>query len=527
MPKTIWPFYEPVLMLNRAFNNQVPSNTSFESQRAAAGTTPESNVAFAFQFGASFASLTEEALSAKILGNMGVLPNAGLQTAVKDYLIAVGKANVGIVALQLGTILSGLENATGDQAAYGVAALAWNNELVASYNYSANPANIWPSPVGPIGPSVTGVTLLLTSGDDAISPAAAEAKFKTTAHSDTILAGTAGFLSTADVIYGAAGTDTLRATLAAAAVVLPTLTSVENVFIKAGAGAELSASGATGLMDLRVDAAAGPATFSGVNLATTVGIQNSGAGGVLSVKFASASGPADSASLVFSDATGNDEIIVADIETLNVRSTAGLLAGTTTNQARITAAHAEKITLSGGQALTTTVTGAKLSVIDASELREALDLTLAGTAGVSIALNAMAVHSIALGDGADTVLITGLAGVAAQNLDISTATSLEASAIKVAGFVSGTDAIRPTSANPAAKVAPGSGELASIAASSSLLTAAMLAAATAGANKAIAFRYGADTYILVNDGAAVLGENDSLVKLAGVTVLADASWTAV
>jgi hypothetical protein len=524
MPKTIWPFYEPVLILNRAFNNQTPSNASFESQRAAAGSTTESNAAFAIQFGASFASLTEEALSARILGNMGVLPNAGLQTAVKDYLVAVGKANVGIVALQLGQILSGLENATGDQAAYSVAAVAWNNELVASYNYSANPANIWPSPIGPIAPSLPGVTLLLTSGEDAISPAAAEAKLKATAFSDTVLAPTAGFLSTADVIDGAAGTDTLKATLAAAAVVSPTLTSVENVFVKAGAGAEFSASSATGLMHLWVEAAAGPATFSGVNLATTVGIQNSGVGGALTVKFAGASGSADSANLVFADATGNDEIIVAGVETLNVHSGLGLVAATTANQARITAAQAEKIVFTGDQALTTTVTGGKVTAIDASGLRATLDVTLSGTSGVSIALNALAAHAVALGDGADTVRITGLAGTAAKDFDLVTAATLAASAIQVTGFASGTDAIRLTSANPATKATPGSGELASIAASSSLMTAATLAATTAGANTAIAFRYGADTYILVNDGAAAFGENDSLVKLTGVTALADASW---
>ncbi|MDZ7865347.1 bluetail domain-containing putative surface protein [Acidovorax sp.] len=505
--------------MHRAFNNQSPSNASFLSQEADAGTTPESNAAFAFQFGARFASLKEDELSTKILGNMGVLPNAGLQTAVKDYLVAVGKANVGIVALQLGQILSDLENATGDQAIYSAAAVAWNNELVASYNYSTNPANIEPSPVGPIG--MPGLTVLLTSGDDTVSAA------QTSDHNDTILASTAGMLSSADVVDGGRGTDTLRATLAAAMVVSPTLTSVDNAFIKAGAGAEFSASGAIGLIDLRVDAAAGPATFSDVNLATTIGIQNSGAGGALSVKFANASGAADSASLVFADATGNDEIIVADIETLNVLSTAGLLAGTSTNQARITAAQAERITFSGGQALTTTVAAAKLSVIDASGLRAGLDLTLDGTAGISIALNALVAHAVALGDGADTVLITGMAGMAAQNMDLSTEATLAASAIRLSGFMSGTDVLKLVSANPTTKATLGSGELASISAASSLLAAATLAATTGGANKAIAFRYGVDTYILVNDGAAALGENDSLVKLAGVTALSDASWTVV
>ena len=516
MPKTIWPFYEPVLMLNRAFNNQVPSNASFNSQLVAAGTTPESNAAFAFQFGASFANLTEEELSTKILGNLGVLPNAGLQTAVKNYLVEVGKANVGIVALQLGTILSGLENATGDQAAYSGAAIAWNIELAASYNYSANPANIWPSPIGPIGPSLPGVTVLLTSGDDAMSPAAAEAKFKTTAFSDTILARTAGFLSTADVIDGAAGIDTLRATLDAAAVVSPTLTSVENVFIKAGAGAQFSASGANGLMDLRIEAAAGPATFSGVNLATTVGIQNSGAGGTLTVKFAGASGPTDSANLLFADAAGHDEIIVADIETLNVYSAAGSGGGDHHEPGpdhRYPCGKDHPLWQPGADHHSGSRQAVRHRRVGAH-----------GCPGLGACRYFRGLHfaqcpgqhtPLPLGDGADKVLIAGLAGVAARDLDIRTATSLEASAIEVVGFVSGTDAIQLSSANPAAKAAPGSSELASIAASSSLLAAATLAATTAGANKAIAFRYGADTYILVNDGATALGENDSLVKLTG------------
>ncbi len=519
MPATIGPFYDlDIMMLNRAFNNQAPSNAVFRSQ-IDAGWGAERVKTFAAQFGANFQDLSEYALASKLLGNMGLLPNAGLQTALKNYLISVGKANVGIVALQLGQILSGLEDATGDQAVYRAAALAWNNELTASYNYSANPTNIDPSHVGPIG--LPGLTVLLTSGDDTVSSS------QTSDRNDTILADTAGMLSSVDVVDGGRGTDTLRATLGAATVVSPTLASVEKVFIKAGAGAEFSASGATGLMDLRVDAAAGPATFSGVNLATTVGIQNSGAGGALTVKFTGASGPADAANLVLADAAGDDEIIVAGIETLSVRSTAGTVAATTVNHAHITAAQAEKIAIFGDQALTTTVNGSKVSVIDGSGMfRAALDLTLAGTQGVSIALNSQAAHKVTLGAGADTVSIAVLAGMSAQNIDISTAATLAASAIEVAGFVSGTDVIKLTSFKAMAKAATGTGELASIAASASLLAAAALAATTAGANKAIAFRYGADTYILVNDGAAALGENDSLVKLTGVTALADASWTA-
>ena len=518
MPKVVgtYPLYEVVDMLNRAFYDASPSNASYNNQ--VMEHTSIGMKAFALQFGASFASLTEDELSTKILGNLGVLPNAGLQAALKDYLVSVGKANVGIVAVQLGEILSGLENATGDMAVYKAAAVAWNAELNASLLYSANPANTVPSPAGPLGDF--GLTLPLTAGDDAISSA------QTSNWGDKILAPVSGMLSSADAIDGGLGIDTLKATLAAGAAVAPTLKSVEKVFITAGSGAEFSAANATGLTELRVDAAAGPATFSGVGLATTVGIQNSGAGGALTVKFAGAGGPADSANLVFADAAGDDEIIVAGVETLVVQSAPGTVAATTVNHARITAAQAEKIVIGGGQALTTTVAGDKLSVIDASAIFMAkLDLALAGTQGVSIALNAQAAHKVTLGAGVDTVSIAGLAGMAAQNMDLSTAATLAASAIEVAGFVSGTDAIQLSSANPAAKAAPGSSDVASIAASSSLLAAATLAATTAGANKAMAFRYGADTYILVNDGAAALGENDSLVKLTGVAALADASWT--
>jgi len=166
-----------------------------------------------------------------------------------------------------------------------------------------------------------------------------------------------------------------------------------------------------------------------------------------------------------------------------------------------------------------------VSVIDATALGKALGLTLAGTSAVAVTVNAQAAHKITLGAGADTVKIIGLAGTEAKDLNLSTAATLAASAIEVAGFASGTDSIRLDAAKVTAKAAPGATELASIAAAVSLLEATALAATTAGANKAIAFRYGADCYILVNDSVAALGVNDSLVKLTGVTVLTDASWT--
>ncbi|MDP4077783.1 bluetail domain-containing putative surface protein [Acidovorax sp. A1169] len=515
--------YVVTTILNRVFNDQSPSYAVYNNQIAMAAANGVQ--AFALSFGAAHAGRTEEQLSTGLLNNLGLLPNAGLQTALRDYLEMVGKANVGIVALQLGQILSGLEHATGDQAVFNAAAVAWNKELVASYNFSSNPANTGIGPPVLDDDFVTGVTLVLTSGDDAISLTAPEAKFKSTGNNDTILAPTSGLLSSSDVVDGAGGMDILRATLATGASVAPVLHSIEKVYITAGAGAQFSAAGTTGLTELWVNAAEASTTFSGVSLETMVGIQNSVAGGTLAVNFTGASGPADSAHIVLADATGHDEIIVANIEFLTVRSTAGTVAATTANQAKISAAQAQGIVILGDQALTTTVTGAQVAGVDATALTKALGLTLAGTNGVVVSLNAQAAHKINLGAGADTVKIMGLAGAEAKDINLSTSATLAASAIEVAGFASGTDSIQLDGAKGTVKAAAAAAELASIAASASLLDATALAATTAGANKAIAFRYGADSYILVNDSVVALGANDSLVKLTGVTALADASWT--
>lgn len=562
MPQQIFGIDAVVTSLNRAFNDQSPANSVYNNQVAQAKAVGADQ--FALQFGAGFATQTEDQLATKILGNLGVLPNAGLQTAVKDYLVQVGKANVGIVALQLGQILSSLETATGDQAAFNAAAAAWNNEVAASYTYSANPANTSPSPVGPTDTQTTGVTLSLTNNDDFVSPAASEAKFKTTANNDTILATTAGFLSATDVIDGGAGVDSLKATLGAGTIA-PTLQNIEKVFLTVGGAAQFTASNSTGLTELWVDAGAGNATtLASVNLATTVGISNSAAGGVVKVGFAGASGAADTANIVLADANGADDVQVTAIENLNVKSTAGTVAATTVNTALITADLAEKITITGDQGLTTTVTGANVTVIDASALTKALGLTFAttgttavaitggvgadtftitGTDGAKVTLvagdgadtiniNAQAANKITLGGGADTVNIgfaagTGLAGANAKDLDISTAAKLNSSAVEITDFVSGTDVINLKSAVAGTiKAAPTGTQLANIAASSSLLTATQLAATTAGDSKAIAFQYGADTYILVTDAAtAGLDANDSLIKLTGVASLSASSWS--
>ncbi|EJE53893.1 hypothetical protein PMI14_01216 [Acidovorax sp. CF316] len=550
MPVQVFGADATFAILNRVFYGQQP--LWYESYiYTVAKIGSEGAHAVAREFGEGYARTSEAYLSYMLLETLGLLPNPALRGALEDYLAAVGKANVGVVALQLGQILSGLEGATGDLAIYSAAAARWNDEIAAVHAYSSNPSNKGYATVDVIseGP---GVTLELTTGNDTLQG---------TRHDDVFLAQSPGQLGSADVIEGGGHgmkDNVLKATLAAGDQVVPTLSNIESVFITAGAEAQLGAEKSGGIWKLWLDAATGSnVTFTGVNRETGVGIQNSLAGTALTVHFKAPSFKVAPVNLMLADATGADEIIVPDVIALNIASTPGSVAATTVNSARITAAAAEEIRLTGNQALTTTITGAHVQVINAAALQAPLDLTFATTGATpigilggqaadritvndtsggraaidagagadTVTIGARNAHSITLGAGADVLALTGLAGPASAALGLDNAAALRRSAIEVTDFVSGTDQLRLTAATPTAKAAPSSAQLASIAASTSLLDAAALAASTAGASKAIAFGYGGDTYILVNDATAALGSQDGLVRLSGVSAVADGDWT--
>ena len=154
-------------MLNRAFNNTSPANAVFNNQVAAAGSTEASQTAFALQFGNSFAGLTDAQLSTRVLGNLGVLPNAELEAAVTQYFADNGLANRGLVVLQLGQILSTLETAPAPQNIFNDAAKAWNTEVEKSFIYSSNASNTTPYVGDFVGPVDQGKTFALTQGVDA------------------------------------------------------------------------------------------------------------------------------------------------------------------------------------------------------------------------------------------------------------------------------------------------------------------------------------------------------------------------
>lgn len=204
-----------VTALARAFFNIAPSNPLFTSLKGSAGTTTESQYAFANQFAAQFDSLSDEALATRVLTNMGILPSTdaedvGLETALTTYFGQVGKANRGIVVLQLSSILASLENETGELAVYADSAAKWNNEINSSFQYSANASNTANYEGDfPTTPDNQGQTFTLTTGTDIVTG---------TGGNDTFYAGTglsadgATKISTTnalDQIDGAGGVNTL------------------------------------------------------------------------------------------------------------------------------------------------------------------------------------------------------------------------------------------------------------------------------------------------------------------------------
>jgi len=204
-----------VVFLNRAFNDASPSNLIYQNHVAAA----TANLAgWCNDFGASFATLSDSALATRVLGNLGLLPNATLEAALADYYRANGAGNRGFVTYQLASILSTLE---GD-ATYGAAASAWNNEVAASYTYSANAANTTSSSGNT---NLTAQSLTLTTDVDTVTGGAGD----DTITGSTVNGGTT--FSDGDIVNGGAGTDTLTLTAGGSATTVA-LNGVEVVDVR-------------------------------------------------------------------------------------------------------------------------------------------------------------------------------------------------------------------------------------------------------------------------------------------------------
>jgi S-layer protein len=224
MPAQFFGAQAAVTFLNRAFANTSPSNAAFVNQVTNATATLASGAdasqatsytIFAKSFGSAYAGQTAAQLSTLLMTNLGLLPNAPLETALADYITAAGTGNVGIVALQLSSILSTKES----DPVYGAAAVAWNNEVNTAAVYSSNTTNSQPQ----VGDVVAVQTFTLTAGVDAFTGGKGADSFIANAT-------TAQTFTSFDALDGGEGTDTLSLISATGtALSLPATATVKNI----------------------------------------------------------------------------------------------------------------------------------------------------------------------------------------------------------------------------------------------------------------------------------------------------------
>lgn len=125
MPATV--YTSAVITINAALNGYAPSNTVFNTEVATAALGIN---AYANSMVPS--SMSNADLSALVMTNMGLSPNADLQQALTDYLASVPNDR-GVVILQLGGLLASATNLP----AYAAAANAWNAASAQAYAYSS------------------------------------------------------------------------------------------------------------------------------------------------------------------------------------------------------------------------------------------------------------------------------------------------------------------------------------------------------------------------------------------------------
>jgi Ca2+-binding RTX toxin-like protein len=407
----------------------------------------------------------------------------------------------------------------------------------------------------PTDSGTAGVSITLPAATSVVAPDAADPALRSTAGDDTI---TAPAYAATNVINAGAGTDKVMATVGAGVTVATDgLKGVEQLFLNDTAGVAVDVENAKELTQVWNNASGNALTVNKMMLSTTAGVKGADSG--TTFNFAGATGTSDTATLALDKATNAaGATVIANIETLNV-------ANTGSSKVDLTLADTTKIVATGTGDLQALYTGgaAKLADLDASAMAGGLTTdvsalqamaSLKGGTGADTLTYNTAGNTAALkvdgGAGADTLIETASAGAGftveltggagpdtfrfgdTQNVATATSADFAKSLITITDFDKASDTIDVKAMGVAAgtdgREVLTNTELANIASKATLFEAAQTAATfidTAAKHFGV-FIYGGDAYILHDDdNSSTFNANDGLIKVTGVTDLADFTAT--
>ena len=275
----------------------------------------------------------------------------------------------------------------------------------------------------PVTPPVTpGQIFTLTTGTDNFNPTSAVAGNKTTDGNDTFRAVTAGELTSADVINGGGGTDTLNAAASDGQTIKPLLTSVEVINLTvagptstAASSATLDLGDSTGVTEVWLKDGVGNNGNSNAGGQLTVNFNNVAAGVKVGISGGSAgaagggtAGAAPSLTVAVKDAATN----TADALTIALKDA---------NATTVTAANIETITVSNSN--TTATASSTIAALTADKVKT-LNIDGSGTLTVTAltGTGATLTNLNIAGSGKNTITTATATQTALKTIDASTAT---------------------------------------------------------------------------------------------------------